>query len=100
MKFTLVLALVATALASPTNSNQCKPATFACATIPQSGAQGRKECDVTSQWVVRTSRSSLAGVIPECVRELALLSQYAGDCPPHTVCRFLAANGSPYCIPA
>ncbi|KAH8880142.1 hypothetical protein GQ53DRAFT_704485 [Thozetella sp. PMI_491] len=70
-----ILALAATALAVPT-ANTCTPATYACAKNPQTGCPGWEVCDVTSQWV------------------------YAGDCPPNTVCRFLAANGSPYCIPA
>ncbi|KAK1775666.1 hypothetical protein QBC45DRAFT_395890 [Copromyces sp. CBS 386.78] len=79
MKFiTVILTLAAVAIATPTGTNppQCKPATYACAKNPSTHAEGWQVCDVTSKWV------------------------YAGDCPPKTVCQFLEANGSPYCIPA
>ncbi|KAM7209733.1 hypothetical protein V8F20_000136 [Naviculisporaceae sp. PSN 640] len=81
MKFLVVLgALAATALASPhppppPPPAKCTPATYACAKNPKTGVDGWKVCDVTQAWV------------------------YAGDCPPNTVCQFLAINGSPYCIP-
>ncbi|KLU82948.1 hypothetical protein MAPG_02015 [Magnaporthiopsis poae ATCC 64411] len=53
----------------------CTPGTVACARNPKTGSEGWKVCDTQKVW------------------------QYAGDCPPKTKCMFLAANGSPYCIP-
>ncbi|KAK3330598.1 hypothetical protein B0H66DRAFT_68995 [Apodospora peruviana] len=80
MRFLAVfLALVATAVAVPTTPpppvQTCKPATYACAKNPKTGVDGWQVCDVLNHWI------------------------YAGDCPPNTVCKFLVANGSPYCLP-
>ncbi|KAK4219013.1 hypothetical protein QBC37DRAFT_383041 [Rhypophila decipiens] len=73
----VVLALAATALANPHTPPpaKCTPATYACATNPTTNVPGWKVCDVMGTWI------------------------YAGDCPPNTICKFLAINGSPYCIP-
>ena len=77
--FAVVIALAAAALAAPTEAgpgaHRCTPATYACAHNPKTGAEGWKVCDTQRIW------------------------QYGGDCPPKTKCMFLAANGSPYCIP-
>ncbi|KAK3940549.1 hypothetical protein QBC46DRAFT_260666 [Diplogelasinospora grovesii] len=80
MKFLLaILALAATALAEadrrPAAPAPCKPGTYACAVNPKTYGPGWQVCDVSGNWV------------------------YAGDCPPNAVCKFLPANGSPYCIP-
>ncbi|KOS17421.1 hypothetical protein ESCO_006475 [Escovopsis weberi] len=76
MKFiatVIALAALATAAPSPDSntSSQCKPGTYACT----GDADGWVVCDVTGHFVC------------------------AGTCPPKTVCKFLAANGSPYCVP-
>ncbi|KAK3395568.1 hypothetical protein B0T20DRAFT_359059 [Sordaria brevicollis] len=77
MKFiTAITTLAAVAVATPLSPPlECKPATYACAKNPHTNAEGWQVCDVTKKWV------------------------YAGDCPPKTICQFLEANGSPYCIP-
>ncbi|KAK2590624.1 hypothetical protein QQS21_011690 [Conoideocrella luteorostrata] len=60
--------------APPPISNSCQPGSYQCTTAP-SGGQGWQVCDVSGSWV------------------------YAGDCGPGQVCKFNAANGSPYCVP-
>ncbi|GJN74947.1 hypothetical protein VFPFJ_10761 [Purpureocillium lilacinum] len=71
----IALASLATvAVATPTGSGQqCKPATYRCDPNPR--VQAWNVCNTSGQWV------------------------FAGTCPPKTVCKFLPANGSPYCVP-
>ncbi|KID93795.1 hypothetical protein MAJ_10230, partial [Metarhizium majus ARSEF 297] len=75
MKFIIasVAALASVAIAAPgsEHSEQCKPATYRC----DPNVNGWDVCNTSGQWV------------------------FAGNCPPQTVCKFLAANGSPYCVP-
>ncbi|KAK3190635.1 hypothetical protein K4F52_003326 [Lecanicillium sp. MT-2017a] len=79
MKFNalIIASVAAVALASPmdTSTNECKPATYQCDYNAKTGKPGWSVCSTNGRWV------------------------FAGDCPPDTVCKFLAANGSPYCVP-
>lgn len=69
MKFLTVLAaLAAVAVANPLSPPlKCTPATYACATNPETGVAGWKVCDVTGTWVVSpvpTSPLSTPSSIP------------------------------------
>ncbi|KID85034.1 hypothetical protein MGU_07827 [Metarhizium guizhouense ARSEF 977] len=72
MKFIIasVAALASVAIAAPP-ARECTPVAYRC----HPGAEAWDVCNTSGQWV------------------------FAGNCPPQTVCKFLAANGSPYCVP-
>ncbi|KAG5913835.1 hypothetical protein E4U42_000846 [Claviceps africana] len=62
-----------TASPPPASSGSCKPGSFQCTTSPS--GDGWQVCDTSTTWVI------------------------AGSCGPGQVCKFNAANGSPYCVP-
>ncbi|KAF4125710.1 hypothetical protein GMORB2_0954 [Geosmithia morbida] len=70
-----ITCLAAMAAAVPGAPEKCQPATYSCTVNPETHAPGWQVCNTSGDWV------------------------FAGDCPPHTVCKFLEANGSPYCVP-
>ncbi|KAG6041748.1 hypothetical protein E4U41_002175 [Claviceps citrina] len=59
--------------ASTPSSGSCKPGSFECANSPS--GDGWQVCDVSGSWV------------------------FAGNCGSGQVCKFNAANDSPYCVP-
>ncbi|KAK2612277.1 hypothetical protein QQS21_001703 [Conoideocrella luteorostrata] len=77
MKFVAatIAALAGLALGSPTAIEACTPATYRCDHNTATGKPGWDVCDTSGKWV------------------------FAGYCPPDTVCKFNAQNGSPYCVP-
>ncbi|GJN69746.1 hypothetical protein PLIIFM63780_000057 [Purpureocillium lilacinum] len=69
-----IVSLASLAVAVPAdNTQQCKPATYQCE--PGNPSTSWDVCNTSGQWV------------------------FAGTCPPKTVCKFDAQNGSPYCVP-
>ncbi|KAJ6440097.1 Maltose permease MAL31 [Purpureocillium lavendulum] len=102
----ILASLAAIATATPTGSNVvCTPATYTCSKNPNTGKPGWSVCNTSGQWVV-SSPAPMSGPRlvsshgPQDIPERRLTShQFAGDCPPKTVCKFLQSNGSPYCVP-
>ncbi|KAI9903668.1 hypothetical protein N3K66_000197 [Trichothecium roseum] len=70
--FAIVAAsFAALASAAPAPAQQCTPATYACTRHDS----GWKVCNTSGNW------------------------EFAGSCPPKTVCKFFEPSLSPYCVP-
>ncbi|KAH8174464.1 hypothetical protein LIA77_05883 [Sarocladium implicatum] len=73
MKFTLaIVAALASVSAAAPSKGKCTPGTYACINYPA----GWKVCNTSGKW------------------------EFAGNCPPDTVCKFFQPSLSPYCVPA
>ncbi|KAG6005986.1 hypothetical protein E4U21_007479 [Claviceps maximensis] len=79
MKFlkVTIAALAGVAVAAPTDTQPgyetCQPATYRC--DPDTTHPAWNVCNTSGLW------------------------EFAGYCPPHTVCKFNEVNLSPYCVP-
>ena len=105
MKVSAIVATGFAALASaapapaPAPAQQCTPATYACTRHDS----GWKVCNTSGNWEVSNTHEiplSLAWPSPgSCFTDMNTSLQFAGSCPPKTVCKFFKPSLSPYCVP-